>query len=137
MALQCKDGRPLVAFLGESLPKWTQGLIKLDGLKATSDVIFSEPRTAVRNLHAEGGNFKINGEYDRRGEHSNGAFLIETGILIVGVELHDGKAAVRPLLAKQWFAKARGDGGGGHEGGGGVRRAGGAKVRKVTSGPPR
>ena len=108
VALDCKDGRPLVAFLGESLPKWTQGLINLDGLKATSDVIFSEPRTAVRNLHAEGGDFKIDGEYDRRGEHSNGAFLIETGILTVGVELHDGKAAVRPLLAKQWFPKARG-----------------------------
>ena len=109
VALQCKDGRPLIAFLGASLPKWTQGLIDLEGLKATSEVVFSAPRTAVRHLHAEGGNFEINGEYDRRGEHSNGAFLIETGILIVGVELHDGKAAVRPLLAKQWFAKARGE----------------------------
>ncbi len=109
VAFQCMDGRPLLAFLGESLPKWTRGLIDLEGLKATSDVVFSEPRTAVRNLHAEGGKFEINGEYDRRGEHSNGAFLIESGILIVGVELQDGKAAVRPLLAKQWFAKARGE----------------------------
>ncbi|HSB35813.1 MAG TPA: hypothetical protein VLH41_03000, partial [Thermoanaerobaculia bacterium] len=109
VALQCKDGRPLLAFLGESLPKWTQGLIDLDGLKATSEVVFSEPRTAVRNLHAEGGKFTIDGEYDRRGEHSNGAFLIETELLTVGVELQDGKAAVRPLLAKQWFATARGE----------------------------
>jgi hypothetical protein len=109
VALQCKDGRPLLAFLGESLPKWTQGLIKLEGLKATTEVVFSEPRTAVRNLHAEGGDFRIEGEYDRRGEHSNGAFLLESGILIVGVELDDGKAAVRPLLARQWFEKARGE----------------------------
>ncbi len=108
VALECKDGRPLLALLGQSLPKWTRGLIDLEGLKATAEVVFSEPRTTVRNLHAEGGNFQIEGEYDRRGEHSKGAFLIESGILIVGVELDDGTAVVRPFLARQWFAKARG-----------------------------
>jgi len=108
LKLRCKDGRPLLAFLGASLPKWTQGLIDLEGLKATSDVVFSEPRTSVHNLHAEGGKFQIDGEYDRRGEHSNGAFLIEGDLLTVGVELDDGIPVVRPLLAKQWFAKARG-----------------------------
>jgi len=107
VAVQCSDGRPLLAFLGEALPKWTRGLIDLEGLTATADVVLSEPRTAIARLEASGGKFAIQGEYDRRGETVRGAFLIETGILIVGVELEGGKTIVRPVLARQWFEKAR------------------------------
>ena len=108
VALKCQDGRPLLAFLGAGLPKWAQGLIDLDGLTASADVIFSEPRTMVRGLSAEGGKFKIEGEYDRRGEHSRGAFLLDNGaLLVIGVELDGPRTVVRPLLAKQWFEKAR------------------------------
>ena len=45
------------------------GLIELDGLEAAADVVFSEPRTVVRGLEASGGEFKIAGEYDRRGRN--------------------------------------------------------------------
>jgi hypothetical protein len=108
VTLQCKDGRPLVAFLGDELPKWAMGLMNLDGLKATTHVVFSEPRTVVRGLEASGGEFRIEGEYDRRGERSRGAFLIDNGgLLVIGVELDNGRAVVRPLLAKQWFERAR------------------------------
>jgi hypothetical protein len=107
VAIRCRDGRPLVAFLGE-LPKWAMGLIDLDGLTASANVMFSEPRTVVRGLEASGGKFTIAGEYDRRGALSRGAFLIDGGgLLVIGVELDNGRAIVRPLLAKQWFAKAR------------------------------
>jgi hypothetical protein len=62
----------------------------------------------VRGLSAEGGPFKIEGEYDRRGNRSRGAFLIDNGgILVIGVELDGPRTVVRPILAKQWFAKAR------------------------------
>jgi hypothetical protein len=108
VALKCQDGRPLLAFLGGGLPKWAANLLDLEGLTASADVIFSEPRTSVRGLSAEGGKFTIEGDYDRRGNRSRGAFLIDNGgLLVIGVELDDGKAVVRPLLAKQWFAKAR------------------------------
>ena len=108
VAIKCQDGRPLIAFLGNALPKWVQGLIDLDGLTASADVIFSEPRTMVRELSVEGGKFKIEGEYERRGAHSRGAFLIDNGgILVIGVELDGPRSVVRPLLAKQWFEKAR------------------------------
>ena len=36
---------------------------------------------------------------------TDGAFLIESGILSVGVELDGKKTKVRPLFAKQWYAK--------------------------------
>ena len=108
VAIKCQDGRPLLAFLGAGLPKWVQGLIDLEGLTASADVIFSDPRTMVRGLSAEGGKFEIEGEYDRRGDHSRGAFLIDNGgLLVIGVELDGPRTVVRPLLAKQWFEKAR------------------------------
>jgi hypothetical protein len=108
VAIKCQDGRPLLAFLGAGLPKWVQGLIDLEGLTASADVIFSEPRTMVRELSAEGGKFKIEGEYDRRGNRSRGAFLIDNGgLLVIGVELDGPRTVIRPLLAKQWFEKAR------------------------------
>lgn len=107
LAIRCKDGRPLVAFLGQ-LPKWAMGLIDLDGLQASADVVLSEARTVVRGLEASGGDFKIAGEYDRRGRQSRGAFLIDNGgLLVIGVELDNGRAVVRPLLGRQWFEKAR------------------------------
>lgn len=107
VAIRCKDGRPLVAFLG-ALPKWAMGLIDLDGLTASANVVFSEPRTVVRGLEASGGKFTIAGEYDRRGARSRGAFLIDGGgLLVIGVEIDDRRTVVRPILAKQWFAKAR------------------------------
>jgi hypothetical protein len=108
VTFKCSDGRPLLAFLGGALPKWTSGLIDLEGLKASASVVFSEPRTVVRGLEASGGKFTIAGEYDRRGERSRGAFLIDDGgLLVIGVELDSGKTIVRPLLARQWFEKAR------------------------------
>ncbi len=110
VSLKCKDGRPLLAFLGEALPKWTRGLIDLEGLSAAADVVLSQPRTAIRELEASGGNFTVSGEYDRRGERVRGAFLIETGILTVGVELDEDRSTVRPLLARQWFRKTRSEG---------------------------
>jgi hypothetical protein len=110
VSLKCKDGRPLLAFLGDALPKWTRWLIDLEGLSAAADVVLSQPRTAIHELEASGGNFVVSGEYDRRGERVRGAFLIETGILIVGVELDEDGSRVRPLLARQWFRKTRSEG---------------------------
>ncbi len=107
LTLRCKDGRPLVAFLGK-LPKWAMGLIDLDSLTAAADVVLSEARTVVRGLEASGGDFKIAGEYDRRGRQSRGAFLIDNGgLLVIGVELDNGRAVVHPLLGRQWFEKTR------------------------------
>ncbi len=108
VTFKCSDGRPLIAFLGGALPKWTSGPIDLEGLTASANVVFSEPRTVVRGLEASGGKFTIAGEYDRRGERSQGAFLIDSGgLLVIGVELENGKTIVHPLLARQWFEKAR------------------------------
>jgi len=108
VALECRDARPLVAFLGEGLPKWAQGPLELEGLTATAEVVLSEPRTTVRNLVASGEKTKIEGEYDRRGESSRGAFYIQGGLLSVGVELNNGKAVLHLFGPRKWFESARG-----------------------------
>jgi hypothetical protein len=105
---QCSDGRPLLAFLGEKgLPKWTQGILDLTGLTASADVVFSDPRTTVRNLKAEGEKILVEGDFDRRGEASRGAFYIESGILKIAVELQGDKTILHPLFPRTWFDKER------------------------------
>ncbi len=108
VVIQCRDARPLFAFLGDTLPKWAQGMLKLEGLTATADVVFSEPRTTVRNLEVKGGEYAIEGEYDRRGERSRGAFFIEGNLLNVAVEIVDGKPKLHLLTPRKWFDAQRG-----------------------------
>lgn len=108
VVLQCSDGRPLFAFLGDGLPKWAAGILDLEGLKASAEVVFSDPRTTVRNLKATGENLLVEGDYDRRGEDSSGAFYLESGILKIAVEMQGKKTILHPLWPRTWFDKQRG-----------------------------
>jgi hypothetical protein len=108
VVIQCRDARPLFAFLDDTLPKWAQGMLKLEGLTAKADVVLSEPRTTVRNLEVKGGEYAIEGEYDRRGERSRGAFFVEGNLLNVAVEIVDGKPKLHLLTPRKWFDTQRG-----------------------------
>ena len=101
----CRDARPLLALLNVDLPGWTKGLLKLDDLRAAAAVTAAPGEIRVRGLEATGGNFKLQGLYARDGKANDGAFLIESGILIIGVEVSPAGTKVRPLFAKQWYAK--------------------------------
>ena len=105
--VQCRDGRPLLAVLGVNLPRWTQGLLELDGLTAMATVSLDKAKTLVRELDAQGGNFRILGEYAVVGDRGRGVFLIDTGPLNVGVKIDGGVAAVHLIGAREWFAKER------------------------------
>jgi len=108
VVIRCSDGRPLFAFLGEGIPKWAAGMLDLEGLKASSEVVFSEPRTTVRHLKATGEKLLVEGDYDRRGENSTGAFYLESGILKIAVEMQGKKTILHPLWPRTWFDKQRG-----------------------------
>ena len=105
VALECRDARPLFAAIGVELPKWTQGLLTLEGLTADADVALAPARTRVHALEAQGGKFHILGEYARRSGDERGVFLLETGVLRVGVHSRDGKSAVRLLASRDWYAE--------------------------------
>ncbi|HKD17927.1 MAG TPA: hypothetical protein VKG23_08655 [Thermoanaerobaculia bacterium] len=101
----CRDARPLMALLGVELPGWTRGLLKLDGFDATASVSATPGTIRVRDLDAAGGDFKILGRFAHDGKVARGAFLIESGILVIGVEVTPVGTKVRPLFARQWWEK--------------------------------
>ncbi|HEY1435194.1 MAG TPA: hypothetical protein VGG65_07450, partial [Thermoanaerobaculia bacterium] len=104
--LRCRDARPLLALLGVKLPPWTNGLVKLDNFSATANLTAAPATLRVTGLDAKGGTFHILGQFTQDGTAGNGAFLVESGILLLGIEVVPPKPAkVRLLLAKQWYEK--------------------------------
>ena len=103
VALECRDARPLLAALGVGLPKWTRGLLTLEGLTADADVTLGSKRTRIHALEARGGEFHILGEYARSDGDARGAFLLETHLLRVGVRTRDGIASVHLLAPRTWY----------------------------------
>jgi hypothetical protein len=101
---RCRDGRPLLALFGVELPAWTNALSKLEDFTATAEVAATPGTIRVKDLAASGGNFQIHGQFAHDGKAARGEFLIESGILIVGVEVAPTGTTVRPLFAKQWYA---------------------------------
>ncbi|HYX19326.1 MAG TPA: hypothetical protein VFA98_00580 [Thermoanaerobaculia bacterium] len=108
----CRDARPLLALLNVNLPGWTKGLLKLDDLRAAAAVSAAPGEIRVRDLEATGDKFRVQGQYAHDGKTNDGAFLFEQGILIVGVEVGPTGTKLRPLFAKQWYAKAMKEGAG-------------------------
>ncbi len=104
---ETRDGRPLLALLAADLPAWTRGLVDLDDLSATGTVSLGASLTRVRDLDARGGSFHIQGRYLRDKCTHDGAFLIESGGLSVGLELQPAATKVRLLGAKKWYAEQR------------------------------
>jgi len=104
--LQCRDARPLLALFGVKLPAWTNGLVQLDDFSATANLAVAPEVLRVGDLDAKGGTFHVQGQYVEDHKAANGAFLIQSGILLLGVEVVPPKPAkVRLLLAKQWYEK--------------------------------
>jgi hypothetical protein len=105
-----RDARPLLALLAADLPAWTRGLVNLDDLTATATVEIGPSLTRVRGLDARGGSFHIQGRYLREKASREGAFLIESGVLSVGLELEQDLTKIRLLGAKRWFEEQPGGG---------------------------
>jgi hypothetical protein len=63
----------------------------------------------MENLEASGGKFHIAGRYRQRGEDRHGAFLVETGILAVGIAIDGPASSVKLFGARKWFAEETGD----------------------------
>jgi hypothetical protein len=98
-----RDARPLLALFSAELPAWTRGLVNLDDFTATANVDAGPSLTRVRDLDARGGSFHIQGHYLRRNANREGAFLIESGALSLGLELDQSATKIRLLGARRWF----------------------------------
>ena len=104
---ETRDARPLLALLAADLPAWTRGLLSLDELSATGTISLGPSMTRVEGLDARGGNFHIQGRYLRDKKTRDGAFLIESGSLSVGLELEPAATKLRLLAAKKWYEEQR------------------------------
>jgi len=104
---ETRDARPLVALLAADLPAWTRDLLKLDAFSATGTVSFGPSLTSVRGLDARGGGFRIRGRYNRDKTSRDGAFLIESGGLSVGIDLQPRSTKLRLLGATKWYEEQR------------------------------
>ena len=104
---ETRDARPLLALLAADLPTWTRDLLKLDAFSATATVSLGPSLTRIRGLDARGGSFHIRGRYDRDETTRDGAFLIESGDLSVGLELQPVATKLRLLGAKKWYEEQR------------------------------
>ena len=100
-----QDARPMLAVLGAPLPFWTKPLVKLKDFSGSARATLGPSVIRIQGLDAKGGTFHVQGHYVREKAKTDGAFLIESGILSVGVELDGKKTKVRPFFAKTWFAK--------------------------------
>ena len=106
-----RDARPLLALFSAELPAWTRGLVDLDDFTATATVDAGPSLTRVRDLDARGGNFRVQGHYVRRNADREGAFLIESGALSLGLEVEqerDEAPAARREAVVRRTARRRG-----------------------------
>jgi len=104
VGLVARDARPLFTIFGVGLPKWAQGLARMEHLTAAAAVRLGPSEVEVRKLEASGGKLSIEGDYVKRGNGAQGAFLVSSGKLAAGVEIRAGKPSVKLVGAKKWFA---------------------------------
>lgn len=107
-SVSCRDARPLYTLFAAKLPGWAEGILKLEGVTAKARVRLAPGLVEVQDLDASGGKFHIAGRYRDRKDDRRGAFLVETGILAVGVEIEGSSSHVKLLGARKWFENEKG-----------------------------
>lgn len=103
--LECKDAQPAVGLLDaeDVIPGWAAGLLTMEGLKASATVRRSERDIDFKLLKAEGGSLAIRGRLKKPREGKpEGAFLVRSGILSVGIDIEEDGAGVHPLAGDTW-----------------------------------
>ena len=107
----CRDARPLFTLFQVGLPGWARGVLKLEGLQARARFGLGDDRLDVDGLDAAGGPFRIQGDSRARGSEKNGAFLLESKLLALGIQIEGAHTGVKLAGAKEWFAnRAKPDG---------------------------
>ena len=102
-AVSCRDARPLYTLFRANLPGWAEGILKLEGLTGHARVRLARDLVEVDGLEASGGRFHIAGRYREKGNDPRGAFLIDSGLLAVGVDIEGPSTRVKLLGAREWF----------------------------------
>ena len=106
---RARDSRPLFRIVGVKLPKWVGRLLDLDdGLSARASVRIGRALVEIRRMTARTGKLGIDGDYLARGRAKKGTFLIDSGLLSVGVGIEGGKTELDVLGPRKWFRERAG-----------------------------
>jgi len=106
---RARDSRPLFRIVGVKLPKWVGRLLDLDeGLAAKASVRIGKALVEIRKLTARTGKLRIDGDYLARGRTKRGTFLIDSGLLSVGVGMDSGRTELDVLGPRKWFRERAG-----------------------------
>lgn len=108
LTARARDARPLMPLLNTKLPDWAQDFLAMEGLQATAQVRFGKSLIEIRRLNAAGGKVRIQGDYRVRGKAKRGTFLIDRGLLTVGVGVENEKTELRILAPRKWFEERTG-----------------------------
>ncbi|MEP6470643.1 MAG: hypothetical protein ABJC28_01410 [Acidobacteriota bacterium] len=104
-----RDSRPLLRIVGVKIPKWAQKLLNLDEvLNARGSVRIGHGLVEIRRMTARTGKLRIDGDYRAKGSSKSGTFLIDSGLLSVGVGIDGPKTELDVLGPRKWFRERAG-----------------------------
>ena len=98
-----RDGRPLVSFFPQDYPNWVTGLFALDGLSGRTHFHATKDGFALGPFDARGGDFEVEGRFEKKKEHKKGAFLVRYNLLTLGIDVEDQGTKLVPLGATTWY----------------------------------
>lgn len=106
---RARDAQPLLQILSVNLPDWTERLLELDEeLVARAAVRIGDSLAELHRLVAQAGKARIYAEYVAKGSSRSGTFLVDAGLLSVGVGLSGRDKKVRIFGPRKWFRERTG-----------------------------
>jgi hypothetical protein len=104
-----RDSRPLLRIVGLKIPKWARKLLDLESvLTARGSVRIGHGLVEIRRMTARTGKVRIDGDYRAKGSAKSGTFLIDSGLLSVGVGIDGAKTELDVLGPRKWFRQRAG-----------------------------
>ena len=105
VSLHCRDARPLFTLFQTNLPGWARGVLKLEDLDAHGTIGLGKKRVDLDGFDARGGSFEIRGRYQSRPDGRDGAFLLESGPLAVGLDIEGKSSRLKLAGARKWYVE--------------------------------
>ncbi len=102
VSARARDGRPFLALV-KGLPGWLAKSFELEGLAGRARVRLGRSLVEVERLTARAGDFRLDGEYRARGASRSGTFLVDAGLLSVGIGISGEKTELDVLGPRRWF----------------------------------
>lgn len=103
---RCKDARPALEFLaaGDAMPEWATGLLNTESVTFNARIERKGTRTDINLLRARSLGLDVRGRLKKPdGERAEGAFLIKSGPLSVGIAIDEDGTAVKPFESDAWL----------------------------------